>query len=75
MSGSRLSLGRSLLRRLSQPMAVRHEPKHEWPSTAILPQRYRPVPVEIPGDLRRSKCVEHQAPKNTRLENTSRSFK
>ena len=58
-----------------QSMAARHERKHEWSSTAILPYGYRPVPMERPGDPRRRQRAEHQSPKNTRLDDTSRSIK
>ena len=36
---------------------------------------YGPVPVEFPRDSRSGQYAEHQAPKNTRLEDASRSIK
>lgn len=44
-------------------MTARHERKYERSSTAILPERHRPVSLECPRDPSSSPRAEHETPK------------
>jgi len=52
----------------------RHQREHQRPATAVLPERHRPVAVVRRPDQSRRSRAEHQAPQDTRLENTGRSL-
>ncbi|EEP74672.1 LOW QUALITY PROTEIN: integrase, partial [Micromonospora sp. ATCC 39149] len=62
-----------ILRRPPQPLATRHQRKHQRPAAAVLSERHRPVPMERRRDQRRRPRPQQPTPQNSRLEDSSRS--
>jgi IS30 family transposase len=61
-----------LLRRSPQPVAARHKREHQRTLAPILPEGHRPVPMGRRRDRGRRSRSQHEAPQDTRMEDTRR---
>ena len=62
--------GQGVLRRPQEPLAARHERKHQRPFTPILSEGHRPVPLERRRHRSHRSHPQHPTPQSPRLANT-----
>jgi len=62
-----------LLRRPGEPVAARHERKHQRVAAPVLPQRNRPCSLERRGDRSRRQRAQQPTTQDARLEDTGGS--
>ena len=63
-----------LLLRPGQPLATRHQRKHQWPAAPVLPQRHRPERVRPRRPRTRRPATQRPPTQNARLGYPSRAL-